>query len=205
MKISLSGVSGVGKTTLAKQIAEHYGIPFISGSAKVLWKKHDIIDHADLIERTIGDIAWGYEFQLELLELRRKTLIENESFVTDRAPIDSLAYFLSQLAPFLSEKQTKVYIDNCIDLMDKYNHKIFMSYIKPFEVVEDGARITNRYYQVMMQSIFNDVIYKQNYLDLCKGCVIEIPNLTAYDQRLPLAIHSINEKINSNSSIRPTP
>ena len=68
MKIFISGVSGVGKTTMAKQISKDYKIPFIEGSSKVLWDKYNIKSHIELIKKTYLEPQFGLDFQNELLD-----------------------------------------------------------------------------------------------------------------------------------------
>ena len=62
MKIFISGVSGVGKTTMAKQISKDYKIPFIEGSSKVLWDKYNIKSHIELIKKTYLEPQFGLDF-----------------------------------------------------------------------------------------------------------------------------------------------
>lgn len=199
MIIALSGVSGVGKTTLGEKIADKLSIPFISGSAKVLWDKHDIKNHAHLIQKTMSDTNWGYSFQMELLDVRLNVIKENKEFVTDRSPIDNLVYFLAQLSPFITEEMTQQYILACQNVYQYINHQIYLEYSKAIELEDDQARITNRYYQNMMHALFEQVIYDKNYLNICKGCVISIPNYMKYTERLSHAIYKINEKTDSIS------
>tara|TARA_R110002020_G_scaffold131482_1_gene293952 strand:+ start:13996 stop:14577 length:582 start_codon:yes stop_codon:yes gene_type:complete len=174
-RIFICGPSGVGKTTLANRISKVLDIPFISTSGKALWKTYNILSHKHLIEKTLDDpLGFGFDYQMELLLLRKERLKNLESFVTDRSPIDNLVYFISQLGPFMTENDMKQYMNLCEEALRIYTKGVFIPFLKSFPLEDDGARITNRYYQQYINNIFNLVIYEENYLSLCKPCIIKI-------------------------------
>lgn len=169
MQILLSGISGIGKTTMAKHISELYGIPFIDGSSKVLWDKLGIVSHNDLIDRCNRDPKFAIDFQFRLLEYRRELMQKNSSFVTDRSPLDNLVYFLLQVSFNTNQLQTADYIRECqMSYPTQYIHLHFgYSYKMAAEndLEHDSARITNAYYQLMVNNLFNMCIEK-DYLEI---------------------------------------
>lgn len=161
MKIFISGVSGVGKTTMAKQISKDYQIPFIEGSSKVLWDKYNIKSHIELIKKTYLEPQFGLDFQNELLDYRKNLIEKNDSFVSDRSPLDNLTYFLLQVSDKLDSNETLQYIEKCSQSYpDKYIQVYLgFKYSMGKEFFEnDGFRINNVYYQFMVDAIFRQII-----------------------------------------------
>jgi len=163
MKIFLSGCSGTGKTTLAKYISARFNIPFIQGSSKPLWEKHDIASHADIVKKSILEPTWGYDFQMELLEYRSKLTEDLSSFVTDRSPLDNMVYFLIQNAPFLNTYNTEEYFKACRDTFPLGFELFFLDIDTEDKMVyeNDGNRINNLPYQLMMNQVFKHTMETQ--------------------------------------------
>ena len=168
MKIFISGVSGVGKTTMAKQISKDYKIPFIEGSSKVLWDKYNIKSHIELIKKTYLEPQFGLDFQNELLDYRRNLIEKNDSFVSDRSPLDNLTYFLLQVSDKLDSNETLQYIEKCSQSYPNKYIQVYLgfNYSMGKEFFEnDGFRINNVYYQFMVDAIFRQIIVG-NWLDI---------------------------------------
>jgi deoxyadenosine/deoxycytidine kinase len=156
MKVNICGASGVGKTTLAKWIADEYKVPFIVNSAKPLWDKHNIKGHLDLIRKCNDNPQFGIDFQYELLEMRRENTKGLESFVTDRSPIDNVVYFLMQVSTYVNENECENYIKSAIEILNEHEDN-FLVYL-PFTntiVDNDGARITNKFFQHTVDAVFS--------------------------------------------------
>lgn len=204
-RIYIAGPSGTGKSTLAKHIAHYYGIPFISTSGKMLWDKFGIKDHQDLIKRTnLDPDGFGYVYQVELLKQREAALAGHAEFVTDRSPIDNLVYFLAQVSSYCSMQKTEEYIELCENSMKMGNKVIYIPFTHDVVLENDGARITNPYYQLYITSTFNFVIRK-NLLKFCRGgnCLLTLDKWD-FNTRIKqvdnfLKIKSCEEKNDSNS------
>lgn len=194
MKILLSGISGIGKTTMANILAQKYNLPFIIGSSKVLWKKYHIDSHRMLIDRCNSSNQFALDFQYELLEYRKNEMAKYDRFVTDRGPLDNLVYFLLQLSHNVSQFQTAKYIEACIDSLPKDSLQIYFKFdpmvLKSMDHLEnDGARIINNYYQMMVASVFNMVL-QQEYL---KSTIYEV-DMWDMQQRITTIEQIINIK-----------
>jgi deoxyadenosine/deoxycytidine kinase len=156
LRIACSGPSGTGKTTLSTYIAEQYNIPFITTSTKPLWEKHGILSHAHLIGMTTNDPTWGLRFQHEVLSHRVEVLSKaGKEFVTDRSPIDNLAYLLMQNSHQLTERETESYMDLCNEAINLFTGFIIMPFTDDINLEDDGKRVVNRYYQVTMNHVFD--------------------------------------------------
>lgn len=154
MKIMISGVSGAGKTTLAKWISDTFNIPFVIGSTKVFWKQFGIKDHKELILKSINDIDFGLEFQYKCLQYRKEEMSKHKRFVSDRGVLDNIVYFISQISPFVSESITEDYINLANQFLKDNPDCITLMLDIPPTIHEDKARIINSYYQDSIHAIF---------------------------------------------------
>lgn len=175
-RIAICGPSGSGKTTLAKGIAAELGIPFVSTSGKSLWDKYGIKSHQDLIQKTFIDLDWGFRYQYELLELRRNELKGYNEYVTDRSPVDNFIYTLLQLSHVLTKEALDNYLEQCVMLLNsQVDVLIYSTFMDVFTdtIENDGYRVTNPYYQMLVDNTFNRVLTSQeNIMSICKDCLI---------------------------------
>ena len=190
IRIGICGPSGTGKSTLAKYISEKYEVPFVTTSTKPLWEKHYITSHESLINKTLSDPKWGLQFQHEVLDYRIKMMDENPNFITDRTPIDNLVYFLLQNTHSVSANDTEEYILRCKFALEKMNGLICLPFSEEIPLSDDGARITNKYYQYTVNGTF--VVASQ----LMKSSLFELKALTLtmwdYEVRKQLTDKFIN-------------
>ena len=154
LRLCLSGPSGTGKSTLAQHIAKEHNIPFITCSTKPLWEKHNIKSHQDLIGMGTLDPKWGLEFQHEVLKYRIDQLTGKEEFTTDRSPLDNMVYFLLQCAHICTEKEVEDYIKACNESMKLFTGIICLPFTKEIPLENDGMRIANKYYQILVNDTF---------------------------------------------------
>lgn len=173
-RIGIFGPSGVGKTTLSENIAKHYNIPFITCSTKPLWERHNISRHSEILQKGSIDPLWGDMFQREVLQYRVNKLTGINSFVTDRTPIDNLAYYLQQNSPFVDEVNVENYTKLCLENLTLFDILIFMPFRKDAILVDDGKRITNRYFQMVMNNLFTLSLDLLESQELSKKPIITI-------------------------------
>jgi deoxyadenosine/deoxycytidine kinase len=91
--IAVSGVHGIGKTTLASKISRNNDFIFIEEQARKL------LDTKYYFKDVNSSLSVFMDFQNEVLDNQIDLLLKykDNSFVTDRTPIDSLAYVIERL------------------------------------------------------------------------------------------------------------
>ena len=160
-RIFITGASGTGKTTLANHMSELYDIPFISTSAKEVWPKFGFKNHQEAHSITSSDRRIGFQYQWEILKNRYEKIIKHNTFITDRSPVDNLAYILLQLGHSLCNHEMGLLMET-IKMQAKLADGIIFLRWNENVVLEgkydDGNRIRNLHYQPMVDSVINGVI-----------------------------------------------
>lgn len=151
-RIFITGPSGMGKTTIAKYIEAEYDIPFISTSAKTIWPEYGFANHQDAHRVSALDPKIGLNYQLDVLNNRIKALFTEEEFVCDRSPLDNFVYFMLELAPYVSEKETEQFIEKCKQAMQMGTGLIMIPYHSEIRL-DDGMRIQNRFYHQLVSIV----------------------------------------------------
>lgn len=114
MRIGLAGAHGVGKSTIAKSLADIYGLTFItSAGAKTIKKFNFDMEHDNRLET-------GMKMQAEQLSAMIDELQGKISYVSDRTPIDAAAYLLADAtAPagsIFTQMDTVMYVEQAMEL-----------------------------------------------------------------------------------------
>lgn len=117
MRIGVSGGHRVGKTSLCKRLADELGIEFVQGSATPIFQKFGRMP-ADALP-----FAERLEIQFELLNDYEQRLSGKRDFITDRNPIDYIAYTLAELNNAVAIEQVKLgelklsqYVSRCFEV-----------------------------------------------------------------------------------------
>ena len=168
-RICITGSSGTGKTKLAKWISEFYHIPYVNTSAKLIWKKYGIKNHKDLLKMVKLDEKFAVEYQHRILNMRTKILMNHDEFVTDRGPLDNIAYYLLECSAFETTRATEYFIEKAMILYsEQLTHQIILPFTEDTPLEDDGYRITNIYYQTMVDIMIHYLV---------KNYAMKIPNV----------------------------
>lgn len=159
-RIFITGTSGVGKTTLAKFISERFGLPYIPTSASMMWPKYGFTSHADALQKCMANPEIGFLYQRDVLFNRLDRLISEKDFVTDRGPIDNLAYFLLQQA-YHNDANNWEFINACKQLHKLADKTIFLTLpdtAEGYTIEDNKKRITTIVYQRLVDSTMQMVV-----------------------------------------------
>ena len=160
MKIGVFGASGTGKSKLVEWISNNYKIENVNLSGKALWPELGLHTHEDLIIKSANNPDWGTQYQGDLLAYRLMELDKRDtySFVSDRTPIDNIVYMLLQSSMYLSDDDTKNFIENAVKHTFKYyTHLIGLPVLRK-PPVQDGKRVINFHYQRMVDNVYKHVL-----------------------------------------------
>ena len=154
------GPSGIGKTTLAKAVAEKYDIPFISGSMSDLLPATKDISHNEIL--SLGSEAM-YKSDFQLLNLRNKLFKDKENFVTDRSYADLAAYFWYKQSRSIPECEMEHFFCQCQYLMESQcDLAIFLPLnlgnYHEWQMEDNKKRIMNRFFQVQISSLMSELL-----------------------------------------------
>lgn len=164
-KIMFTGVSGVGKTTIAKEVSEWMDIPFISGSYSDLVPETKDMPHSSMIQQDADTV---FRQDMQVLNLRNKSFKVYDSFVTDRSYFDSAAYFINKLSHRIPECDLDHAVGLCKMLLSQQcTHLIFIPFSATFFnewVTEDNnKRILSKYYQFQVSQIMYGLLELWGY------------------------------------------
>ena len=85
-----------------------------------------------------------------------------DNFVTDRSPLDNIAYYLTQNCAQSSEIEATQHIARSLKFVESFTHIINIRFVNEERQIEDnGSRIVNPYFQELMDNTFQLVI--RNY------------------------------------------
>lgn len=204
MKIAFSGPSGLGKTTLANQIAGKLGIPHPSTSAGDIFTKGDkkyLEDnfgyegrgHKNVINMSSQCPDFGIEFQRLILERRAEQIRSIDPVVLDRCPIDNMVYLLTQTAHNMPESDVTIFLNQAQEIYMGLTHVIIIRYSADIPGVEDNkSRVPNRYFQKYISDVFGGV-YTRYFSHIVGPRVMEI-DFWDLNQRLNTVLEFVNTR-----------
>lgn len=180
LRINFTGVSGIGKTTLAKWVAEEFKIPFLSGSYSDLVPSTKDMPHKNMITQDVNTV---YAQDMQVLNLRNKLFQQHPQYVSDRSYLDSAAYLINKLSHRIKECDTESFLEICHALTGvQITHLIFMpftyDYVKRWEMEDNNKRVLNRYYQWEVSTLMYRILYEMwgfsrdwENVDACSGFI----------------------------------
>ena len=155
-----AGPSGVGKTTLAKQIYQG-SLPYVSGSISDLLPQTKDIPHKDMLSRDSKTLQIE---DYQVLNLRQKVYKDIEGDLSsDRSFLDLAAYFIYKQADKIPQCEVEHFLNLCsMCNIQQCTHLIFIPFtMEMFNnwVIEDNnKRITSKYFQMEISQIMNMVL-----------------------------------------------
>ena len=140
MKIAIAGCAGMGKTVLAKMLAQRLGMDVITGSAQTVLSKHGYSPYAhSRVESFIEERG----LRQKIFDAQKKAEDDHDSFVTDRAHVEQAAYAIVEAQEH--SEATENLISMCANEMMKYNVVIYL----PFS----GGQTRDMYYRLTVDSV----------------------------------------------------
>ena len=171
MKIGFTGVSGSGKTTVAKLLKDKYNLSVVPGPGRKLKELGYNINED-------GDI----ETQKAALDIHIEDL--NKDGIFERVILDAVVYtkYLVENKKTIARSFLDLIEKASIELMGKYD---IVFYIKPeFDLVPDGIRSTDLDFRNICSS------YYDYYIDTYG---INVVNLSgSIDERFKTAVNAID-------------
>jgi predicted ATPase len=168
MKISISGTSGQGKTTLVKHFLNRWSMYKTPKKTYRDFIKDQGLSHSTLTSE---------ETQLLILDWMIKNLEETKDekyYIYDRNPWDNLVYTLyANERGVISDEVTAAVIDIVKASLKQMDIIFWLRYDDSIKIVSDGMRDTDLTYIKEIDSIFSD-LYKQ-YTDHLEDSPFYIP------------------------------
>lgn len=155
-KIVLTGASGVGKSTLAKELSQRLGLPFIPeiGRELCIAKGYS----------RIGDIPADQQeaFKREVLETQIKHEDGLSEYVADRSSIDCWVLWQRWNICTAMTYDTESYYEKARTQAESYTHIIYLPPL--FPAIEDNFRWTEPDYIKQIDRIVRTTLFDWNLL-----------------------------------------
>lgn len=150
MSLGLCGSHRTGKSTLAKAISLRTGKPFIKTLTSDVFRQHGL------------DPALPMDFKTRL-SIQQQVLIaaeeiwhaEKESFITDRTPIDMMAYTLADIqgSTQVDFSELERYVEHCFEVTNRFFDALIVLQPAIPLAHADGKAALNRAYMEHLNSL----------------------------------------------------
>jgi hypothetical protein len=188
LKIAISGCAGIGKTTLAKDLAEYFDVEIIDENYDGFFNENgSFISRPKLLQQQIIDV------------LHEKHNREEASgdFISDRCPIDLFNLWLSR-GYAKSQKKTLALSQYCRTYVKKYDAIIVLPWGSiPLQQINNDEssrkRVMNPWIQFHNHSVIIGLC--QQWLPSSKLLPIS-GNIKSHEARLELVIKALEKSVN---------
>lgn len=166
MKIALTGTHGIGKTTLAKQLSERLGIPYLDEVARRVAEFYGFTDSEQIRNNSLERIR---TFQSDVWATQIKTEWSYpDGFVSCRSVLDAVAYAIYYFGGI-----TDTYLDVLkritYDLTADYDALIYCPIPDGIDEPEnDGFRFTDKDSQIAIDCIIQGMLPYAKAKKVCK-------------------------------------
>lgn len=129
--IQISGPSGIGKTTLSKDLPGYMGMEdelhFISSSMSDLIPDTKDVSHLDMLSKDPKEL---YMDDVRLLNLRSKLyrsyIDKDEGYITDRGYLDLATYFFLKQSKHLADCEIEAFLNICLNMLFKHCSRLIV-------------------------------------------------------------------------------
>jgi len=172
MTIGLCGSHRTGKTTLAEEISQRTGIPFVKTSTSEVFREHGL-DPSRSME--IGRRLWIQHKILDAAE--RAWNSGHRQFITDRTPLDMAAYTLADIqgSTEVDFGELEGYLERCIGVTNAFFKMLVLVQPGIPLVYETGKAALNEGYlehlNFLILGLCNDDRIKSTFLYLHRDVI----------------------------------
>tara|TARA_R110002072_G_scaffold225304_2_gene382453 strand:+ start:390 stop:977 length:588 start_codon:yes stop_codon:yes gene_type:complete len=189
LKVAISGCAGIGKTTLARDLAKHFDVALIDETYECFFNENgSFISSQKLLQQRIFDV----------LHDKHKCEETAGSFISDRCPIDLFNLWLSR-GYAKNQKRTLKLSQYCRDYLNKYDYVIVLPWGSiPLQQIKDNDDSRKRVMNLWIQFHNHSVI-----IGLCQQWVPStklLPvsgNIKSHKERLELVIKLLEKQAHS--------
>ena len=204
MKIAISGAHGVGKTQLARKLAEALGLPIIDEVARTVAQQMGIKSCADILAQLDAG-KWGavlkYQHKIITAQIQAERATD---WISDRSVMD-IAGYIHLYATLIADKKqrksalidAKTYSEGIMPLTRKYDAIVYVPVPRGLQAAEDdGFRLTA--YQAELDKILRGLLKKAECM------VIRLPRVDVgeRDKWVDYAIRRIDNVKKMGKTVR---
>ncbi|MGE8141800.1 hypothetical protein ACQKOE_07480 [Novosphingobium sp. NPDC080210] len=194
MRIGFCGAHRSGKTTLAKIVAEEYGLNFVDSPASKIVKDFEFDmardNRLDFHNGSLGDsnntgVSMQWAIYLSLINAIDNNTWGGKSFVSDRTPLDVAAYMLADATAYAGEEWSQGEAMRMVQRAILDTERMFdMVLLVPPGIqfmVEDGKPPLNEAYQ-------------EHHHMLCRGMLFD-EDLDLFWDEIRRTTHTIEDRM----------